>query len=134
VSVDPGAATDRTVSRVEDGKTDADTASAVEAAGHFRICLGAAAGVGKTYAMLSEGRRRKERGTDVVIGFIDSHGRRHAEEMTDGLEVVPRKVVQYRGSRLAEPRPGLAAGFWHPAGSPGVIGGRLRLWRPGRRW
>ena len=45
-----------------------DTADAVEAAGHFRIYLGAAAGVGKTYAMLNEGYRRKQRGTDVVVG------------------------------------------------------------------
>jgi len=49
----------------------------VEAAGHFRIYLGAAAGVGKTYAMLNEGRRRHDRGTDVVIGFVECHGRQH---------------------------------------------------------
>jgi two-component system, OmpR family, sensor histidine kinase KdpD len=79
-----------------------DTDDAVEAAGRFRIYLGAAAGVGKTYAMLSEGRRRKERGTDVVIGFVESHGRRLTEEMIDGLEVVPRKKVDYRGSILEE--------------------------------
>jgi two-component system sensor histidine kinase KdpD len=79
-----------------------DATDAVEAAGHFRIYLGAAAGVGKTYAMLSEGRRRRERGTDVVIGFVECHGRTRTEELIDGLEVVPRKVVDYRGSRLAE--------------------------------
>jgi two-component system sensor histidine kinase KdpD len=82
--------------------TNADPDDTVEAAGHFRIYLGAAAGVGKTYAMLSEGRRRKERGTDVVIGYVDSHGRRLTEEMAGDLEVVPRKVVEYRGTRLAE--------------------------------
>jgi two-component system, OmpR family, sensor histidine kinase KdpD len=81
---------------------DADTASTVEAAGHFRIYLGAAAGVGKTYAMLSEGQRRKERGADVVIGFVECHGRRLTEDMIGGLEVIPRKVVEYRGSRLTE--------------------------------
>src|SRR6516164_10789942 len=84
------------------GIADADTASTVEAAGHFRIYLGAAAGVGKTYAMLSEGRRRKERGADVVIGFVECHGRRLTEDMTGGLEVVPRKAVEYRGTRLTE--------------------------------
>jgi two-component system sensor histidine kinase KdpD len=88
------------------GRTGVSTAAAidstVEAAGHFRIYLGAAAGVGKTYAMLSEGRRRKERGADVVIGYVEPHGRRLTEEMTDGLEVVPRKVVEYRGTRLTE--------------------------------
>jgi two-component system, OmpR family, sensor histidine kinase KdpD len=79
-----------------------DAAGVVEAAGHFRIYLGAAAGVGKTYAMLSEGRRRHDRGTDVVIGFVECHGRERTEEMIDGLEVVPRKKVEYRGSLLEE--------------------------------
>ena len=81
---------------------NADARDVVEAAGHFRIYLGAAAGVGKTYAMLSEGHRRKGRGTDVVVGFVECHGRRLTEDMIDGLEVVPRKQVEYRGSHLAE--------------------------------
>jgi two-component system sensor histidine kinase KdpD len=81
---------------------DADASDVVEAAGHFRIYLGAAAGVGKTYAMLNEGRRRHDRGTDVVIGFVESHGRQRTEDMIDGLEVVPRKKVDYRGSLLEE--------------------------------
>jgi len=80
----------------------ADAADVVEAAGHFRIYLGAAAGVGKTYAMLNEGQRRRGRGADVVVGFVECHGRRLTEQLIDGLEVVPRKVVDYRGSRLAE--------------------------------
>jgi two-component system, OmpR family, sensor histidine kinase KdpD len=75
---------------------------AVEAAGHFRVYLGAAAGVGKTYAMLNEGHRRKQRGTDVVVGFVECHGRQLTEEMIGDLEVVPRKAVEYRGSRLEE--------------------------------
>ena len=79
-----------------------DAADTVEAASHFRIYLGAAAGVGKTYAMLNEGRRRKQRGTDVVIGFVECHGRKLTEQMIDDLEVVPRTVVNYRGSRLEE--------------------------------
>src|SRR5690348_9753062 len=70
--------------------------------GHLRIYLGAAAGVGKTYAMLCEGHRRQERGADVVIGFVECHGRRLTEELIEGLEVVPRKTVEYRGSRLEE--------------------------------
>ena len=81
---------------------DADATDVVEAAGHFRIYLGAAAGVGKTYAMLNEGNRRQERGTDIVIGFVECHGRQRTEEMIDGLEVVPRKKVEYRGSLLEE--------------------------------
>jgi two-component system, OmpR family, sensor histidine kinase KdpD len=79
-----------------------DDADEVEPAGHFRIYLGAAAGVGKTYAMLSEGRRRKERGTDVVIGFVESHKRLHTEEMMAGLEVVPRRSIEYRGTEFEE--------------------------------
>ena len=81
---------------------DADASGAVEAAGHFRIYLGAAAGVGKTYAMRSAGHRRRGRGTDVVVGFVECHGRQRTEEMIGGLEVVPRKEVDYRGSRLEE--------------------------------
>jgi two-component system, OmpR family, sensor histidine kinase KdpD len=80
----------------------ADAADVVEAAGHFRIYLGAAAGVGKTYAMLREGHRRQDRDADVVIGFVECHGRRLTEELIEGLEAVPRKSVEYRGSRLEE--------------------------------
>ena len=81
---------------------DREVAGAVEAAGHFRIYLGAAAGVGKTYAMLNEGHRRAGRGTDIVIGFVECHGRRLTEDMIEGLEAVPRQQVDYRGSRLEE--------------------------------
>jgi two-component system, OmpR family, sensor histidine kinase KdpD len=79
-----------------------EVADAVEATGNFRIYLGAAAGVGKTYAMLNEGHRRMSRGTDVVVGFVECHGRQLTEDMIDGLEVVPRKQIDYRGSRLDE--------------------------------
>ena len=81
---------------------DADCADVVEAAGHFRIYLGAAAGVGKTYAMLCEGQRRRGRGADVVVAFVECHQRRHTEELIDGIEVIPRKAVEYRGSLLEE--------------------------------
>jgi two-component system, OmpR family, sensor histidine kinase KdpD len=80
----------------------ADATDEVEEAGHFRIYLGAAAGVGKTYAMLSEGHRRRERGTDVVIGYVECHGRRVTEQLIDGLEAIPRKEVDYRGTRQEE--------------------------------
>ena len=79
-----------------------DASDVVEAAGHFRIYLGAAAGVGKTHAMLSEGHRRLDRGADVVIAFVECHGRRLTEQLIDGLDVIPRKVVDYRGGRLEE--------------------------------
>ena len=79
-----------------------DASDAVEAAGRFRIYLGAAAGVGKTYAMLNEGHRRQERGADVVVGFVECHGRPLTQALIGDLEVVPRQVVEYRGSRLEE--------------------------------
>ena len=81
---------------------DTDATEEVEAAGRFRIYLGAAPGVGKTYAMLSEGHRRQARGTDVVAGFVEAYGRPATEELIDGLEVIPRNVVDYRGRRLEE--------------------------------
>ena len=86
----------------EAASVEDDATEVVEAAGHFRIYLGAAAGVGKTYAMLGEGHRRLARGADVVIGFVECHGRRLTDQLIKGLEVVPRKVVEYRGSRLEE--------------------------------
>jgi two-component system sensor histidine kinase KdpD len=86
----------------EAAATEADAAAVVEEAGHFRVYLGAAAGVGKTYAMLCESHRRKGRGADVVVGFVECHGRQLTEQLIDGLEVIPRKVVDYRGSRLEE--------------------------------
>lgn len=70
--------------------------------GLLRIYLGAAPGVGKTYAMLGEGQRRHERGTDVVVGFVESHGRQHTEAMVDGLEVIPRRTMEYRGATFTE--------------------------------
>jgi two-component system, OmpR family, sensor histidine kinase KdpD len=78
------------------------TTDDVEPAGHFRVYLGAAAGVGKTFAMLSEGHRRQKRGTDVVIGFVEPHGRPLTEELIGGLEEVPRRTVEYRGTRFEE--------------------------------
>jgi two-component system, OmpR family, sensor histidine kinase KdpD len=79
-----------------------DSIDMVEPAGHFRIYLGAAAGVGKTYAMLSEGHRRLARGADVVVGFVESHGRAATEGMVEGLEVIPREMLEYRGCAMEE--------------------------------
>jgi len=70
--------------------------------GLLRIYLGSAPGVGKTYAMLGEGHRRKQRGADVVVGIVETHGRSQTELQLSGLEVVPRKAVQYRGTTLYE--------------------------------
>jgi Osmosensitive K+ channel His kinase sensor domain len=79
-----------------------DAAAEVEAAGRFRVYLGAAPGVGKTYAMLSEGHRRQGRGADVVAGFVESYGRPLTEALVNGLEVIPRQTVDYGGARLEE--------------------------------
>src|SRR5262249_13825184 len=70
--------------------------------GRLRIYLGMAAGVGKTYAMLNEGSRRKARGTDVVVGYVESHGRPLTEAQIGDLEVIPRKKITYRGVTLEE--------------------------------
>ena len=70
--------------------------------GHLRVYLGAAPGVGKTYKMLGEAQRRRERGTDVVVGYVETHGREHTAAMLDGLEVVPRKILDYRGGSFTE--------------------------------
>ena len=86
----------------EPAQADTDAADEVAPAGHFRIYLGAAPGVGKTYAMLSEGRRRRDRGADVVAGFVESYGRPRTEDLLNGFEIIPRKAVEYRGTRLEE--------------------------------
>ena len=70
--------------------------------GRLRIYLGAAPGVGKTYAMLAEGQRRGARGTDVVGALIETHGRRLTAAMGEGLEIVPRRTMTYRGATLTE--------------------------------
>src|ERR1700751_4039427 len=72
------------------------------ARGRLRVYLGSAAGVGKTYAMLSEGHRRAERGADVVVGFAEAHGRPQTSALLDGLEVVPRHTLEYRGGTFQE--------------------------------
>jgi len=72
------------------------------ARGTLRVYLGAAPGVGKTYAMLGEGHRRLERGTDVVVGFVETHGRAHTAKLIEGLEVIPRRHLEYRGGSFPE--------------------------------
>ncbi|MFD5158248.1 ATP-binding protein [Streptomyces hawaiiensis] len=72
------------------------------ARGKLRIHLGAAPGVGKTYAMLSEAHRRVERGTDCVVAFVEHHGRPRTEVLLHGLEQVPRKELEYRGGVFPE--------------------------------
>ncbi|WP_327342304.1 sensor histidine kinase KdpD [Streptomyces europaeiscabiei] len=72
------------------------------ARGRLRIYLGAAPGVGKTYAMLSEAHRRIERGTDCVVAFVEHHHRPRTEVMLHGLEQIPRKELEYRDTTFTE--------------------------------
>jgi two-component system sensor histidine kinase KdpD len=73
-----------------------------ERRGKHKIFLGAAPGVGKTYEMLSAARRRKAAGIDVVVGVAETHGRAETEAQLAGLELVPRRVVEYKGRTLEE--------------------------------
>ena len=80
-------------------RTRADTESS---RGRLRVYLGMAPGVGKTYKMLEEAHRRVDRGTDLVVGFVEPHGRIHTAALLDGLEVLPRRRVEYRGVVIEE--------------------------------
>lgn len=70
--------------------------------GELRIYLGAAPGVGKTYAMLGEAHRRLERGTDVVAAVVESHGRAKTAALLEGIEVIPPHYIEYRGASFPE--------------------------------
>jgi two-component system, OmpR family, sensor histidine kinase KdpD len=70
--------------------------------GHYKIFLGMAAGVGKTYRMLQEGRAEQYAGRDVVIGYLEPHNRPETEVQAEGLELLPRRTVEYRGSTVEE--------------------------------
>src|SRR5450432_1427439 len=70
--------------------------------GRLRLYLGMAPGVGKTYRMLEEGHRRLERGTDIVVGFVEVHGRPRTQALLEGLEIVPRLRVEYQGVQVEE--------------------------------
>jgi two-component system sensor histidine kinase KdpD len=70
--------------------------------GELRIYVGFAAGVGKTYAMLNEGQRRRDRGTDVVVGLVETHGRPRTADQVGDLEVIPRRTIDHHGSRFEE--------------------------------
>ncbi len=70
--------------------------------GTLRIYLGAFAGIGKTYAMLNEAQRRRKYGEDVIVGFVETHRRPQTEAMLEGLDIIPRKRVDYRGVVVEE--------------------------------
>src|SRR5258708_5030271 len=108
----------------------------MESRGKLKIFLGYAAGVGKTYQMLTEARQMREQGRDVVIGYFEPHGRKETIALTEGLELVPRKVFEHRGSVFEDMdtdaviarRPGVAAvdEFAH-TNVPGSA--RLKRWQ-----
>ncbi len=70
--------------------------------GRLKVFLGYAAGVGKTYQMLTEAHELKRRGVDIVIGYFEPHGRKETIALSEDLEAVPRKVLEYQGSRFEE--------------------------------
>ena len=70
--------------------------------GKLKVFFGAAAGVGKTYAMLSEAREKRAEGCDVVVGIVETHGRAETVAMAEGLELLPPRVVDYRGAQIRE--------------------------------
>src|ERR1051325_2764310 len=70
--------------------------------GKLRIFMGYAAGVGKTYKMLEEAQALKSQGVDVIIGYFEPHARKDTIAKTEGLETVPRKKIDYRGSSFEE--------------------------------
>jgi two-component system sensor histidine kinase KdpD len=72
-----------------------------EGRGRLRVFLGAAPGVGKTFAMLQAAKAARQSGRDVVVGLVETHGRRETEALLDGLEVLARKIVPYRGRLVA---------------------------------
>jgi two-component system, OmpR family, sensor histidine kinase KdpD len=92
-------------SRPDDGRPDPDALLAAfrkESAGRVKVFLGAAPGVGKTYAMLLGARRLRQEGVDVVVGLVETHGRAETSALVEGLEVLPRRMVEYHGRTIAE--------------------------------
>src|SRR5256886_7234758 len=70
--------------------------------GKLKVYIGSAAGTGKTYRMLQEAQELRRRGSDVVVGFVETHERAETEAQLTNLEIVPRKKIEYRGVTLEE--------------------------------
>ena len=70
--------------------------------GRLKVILGYAAGVGKTYKMLEEGSQLAADGHDIVIGYFEPHGRKDTIEKTEGMELVPRRIIEYRDRQFEE--------------------------------
>src|SRR5438477_10816106 len=70
--------------------------------GRLKVFLGMCPGVGKTYAMLEAARREHAAGRDVVLGYVETHGRKETDALTEGLPIIPRRAIDYRGVILSE--------------------------------
>src|ERR1700680_5237659 len=70
--------------------------------GKLKIFFGMSPGVGKTYAMLQAAQQKLQQGTEVVIGIVETHGRKETEALTEGMPIMPRSRLEYRGTKLAE--------------------------------
>ena len=86
---------DQLLARVERDKAKAQR-------GRLKIFFGAAAGVGKTYAMLLAARERRSENIDIIVGLVETHGRKETAALLEGLEVLPPKLIEYRGTTLRE--------------------------------
>src|SRR5579863_1157861 len=73
-----------------------------EGRGRLKVFLGAAPGVGKTFEMLMTAQAKRRDGVDVVVGVVETHGRKETQALVEGLEVIPRKRIEYRGHVLEE--------------------------------
>jgi two-component system sensor histidine kinase KdpD len=93
---------DKEASGFDTGTLEVIKAKVAHKRGRLKIFLGMAPGVGKTFTMLSEAHRRKSRGEDIVIGYVEGHARLETQELVYGLEVIPRKRIEYRGRVFEE--------------------------------
>src|ERR1700704_5592479 len=93
MSVDPRRDPDVLLARVQ--RDDAKSRR-----GRLKIFFGAAAGVGKTYAMLLAAREKRAEGVDIVVGVVETHGRAETAALLEGLEVLPPRLIQYRGAQI----------------------------------
>src|SRR5579859_7011498 len=78
------------------------TEAAKAGRGRLKVFLGMSPGVGKTFEMLAQAARRKAEGRDVVVGVVETHGRKETDALTAGLEVLPRRPIDHRGRTLME--------------------------------
>src|ERR1700745_2329665 len=81
--------------------------------GKLKIFFGMSPGVGKTYAMLQAAQQKLQQGTEVVIGIVETHGRKETQALTEGMPIMPRSQIEYRGTKLEEMDLD-AIRTWHP--------------------